>query len=65
MVSQDTEMSTAGHPNAFPFETQNPSGVPGITEIEGDVIAAIVGHVAGRVDGVERLGRRRGSSGLW
>ena len=56
MVSQDTEMSTAGHPNAFPFETQNPSGVPGITEIEGDVIAAIVGHVAGRVDGVDRLG---------
>ena len=56
MVSQNAGKSMTGHPNAFPFETENPSGVPGITEIEGDVIAAIAGHVASRVDGVERLG---------
>ena len=42
---------------AFPFETENPSGVPGATEIEGRVVAAIVGHVADRVEGVVSVGR--------
>ena len=56
MTSQDVVVSGGDHPNAFPFETENPSGVPGVTQIEGDVIAAIVGHVASRVEGVERLG---------
>ena len=42
---------------AFPFETENPSGVPGVTEIEGRVVAAIVGHVADRVEGVVSVGR--------
>ncbi len=50
------EMSQDTH-NAFPFETSNPSGVPGITEIEGRVIAAIVGHVADRIEGVVNIGR--------
>ena len=31
MVSQFERPETT---NAFPFETENPSGVPGITEIE-------------------------------
>ena len=56
MVSKEVITNSSDHPNAFPFETENPSGVPGITQIEGDVIAAIVGHVASRVEGVERLG---------
>ena len=43
--------------DAFPFETENPSGVPGVTEIEGRVVAAIVGHVADRVEGVVGVGR--------
>ena len=51
MVSQQEKS------DAFPFETQNPSGVPGVTEIEGRVIAAIVGHVADRVEGVVNVGR--------
>jgi uncharacterized alkaline shock family protein YloU len=51
MVSQQEKR------DAFPFETQNPSGVPGVTEIEGRVIAAIVGHVADRVEGVVSVGR--------
>ena len=56
MVNQEVATTSSRHPDAFPFETENPSGVPGVTEIEGAVIAAIVGHVAGRVEGVERLG---------
>ena len=46
--------------SAFPFETHNPSGVPGITEIEATVIAAIAGHVAEGVEGVARLGNTGG-----
>ena len=46
--------------NAFPFSTDNPSGVPGITEIESSVIAAIAGHVARSVEGVDRLGATSG-----
>ena len=41
---------------AFPFETENPSGVPGTTEIADDVVAAIAGHTASQVEGVVRLG---------
>ncbi len=54
MVSQFERPETT---NAFPFETENPSGVPGITEIEGQVIAAIAGHVAERIEGVVNIGR--------
>ncbi len=54
MVSQFERPETM---NAFPFETENPSGVPGITEIEGQVIAAIAGHVAERIEGVVNIGR--------
>ncbi len=46
--------------NAFPFTTDNPSGVPGITEIAANVIAAIAGHVARNVEGVDRLGATGG-----
>ena len=42
--------------DAFPFDTDNPSGVPGTTEIYDDVVAAIAGHVAEEIDGVARLG---------
>ena len=41
---------------AFPYETENPSGVPGVTEISDGVIAAIVGHAAEQVKGVMKLG---------
>ena len=41
---------------AFPYETENPSGVPGVTEISDGVIAAIAGHAAEQVEGVVRLG---------
>ena len=51
-----TAAETAERSEVFPFSTENPSGVPGTTEIQASVIAAIVGHVAGNVDGVERLG---------
>ena len=48
---------TEGKPHdAFPFETENPSGVPGTTDIYDEVIAAIAGHVAEEVEGVVRLG---------
>ena len=47
-------------PEAFPFETENPSGVPGITKIEPNVLASIVGHVADKVEGVARLGNPGG-----
>ena len=57
MVSQMERPPTS---NAFPFETENPSGVPGATEIEGRVIAAIAGHVAEDIEGVANIG----SSGL-
>ena len=46
--------------DVFPFPTDNPSGVPGITEIEANVIAAIVGHVARNVEGVNQLGATGG-----
>jgi uncharacterized alkaline shock family protein YloU len=46
--------------DAFPFETENPSGVPGVTKVEATVIAAIVGHVARTIQGVARLGNPRG-----
>ncbi len=48
------------HPEAFPFTTDNPSGVPGETKIEPSVVAAIVGHAVNRVDGVDRLGNTGG-----
>ena len=56
-----TAAETSERPEAFPFATENPSGVPGTTEIQASVIAAIAGHVASNVDGVERLG---GTGGL-
>ena len=40
----------------FPFDTENPSGVPGATDIYEDVIAAIAGHVAAEVEGVVSIG---------
>ena len=58
---EDTSMEPVSHSDAFPFSTENPSGVPGITEIEPSVIAAIAGHVAQSVEGVDRLG---GSGGI-
>ena len=48
------------HPDAFPFNTDNPSGVPGATKIESSVVAAIVGHVVRGVSGVDRLGNTGG-----
>ncbi len=48
------------HPDAFPFSTDNPSGVPGATKIEASVVAAIVGHVVSGVSGVDRLGNTGG-----
>ena len=48
------------HPDAFPFNTENPSGVPGSTKIEPNVVAAIVGHVVNSVSGVDRLGNTGG-----
>ena len=48
------------HPDAFPFSTENPSGVPGATKIEPNVVAAIVGHVVSGVSGVDRLGNPGG-----
>ena len=48
------------HPDAFPFNTDNPSGVPGATKVEPNVIAAIVGHVVGNISGVDRLGNTGG-----
>lgn len=48
------------HPDAFPFTTENPSGVPGATKIEANVVAAIVGHVVNRIEGVDRLGNTGG-----
>ena len=41
---------------AFPFPTDNPSGVPGTTEISEEVVASIAGHAATEVEGVVRLG---------
>ena len=40
----------------FPFDTENPSGVPGTTDIYDQVVAAIAGHVAEEVEGVVRIG---------
>lgn len=54
MVNQ-TETPEA--PNPFPFATENPSGVPGSTEIEGRVVAAIAGHAAENIEGVANIGR--------
>ena len=42
--------------NAFPFKTDNPSGVPGTTEIAENVVAAIVGNAAEQVAGVASIG---------
>ena len=57
MVSELNEINRPEREDAFPFETENPSGVPGITEIEGRVIAAIAGHVAENIEGVASIGR--------
>ena len=42
--------------DVFPFEAENPSGVPGTTNIQNGVIEAVVGHVASTVEGVARVG---------
>ena len=57
MVSQLNEIDRPEREDAFPFATENPSGVPGVTEIEGRVIAAIAGHVAENIEGVASIGR--------
>jgi uncharacterized alkaline shock family protein YloU len=57
MVSQLSQFDGQEREDAFPFATENPSGVPGITEIEGRVIAAIAGHVAEGIEGVVNIGR--------
>ena len=54
-MANESDKMAAGE--AFPFETDNPSGVPGVTEIHGQVIAAIAGHVADQVEGVVSIGR--------
>ena len=48
------------HPDAFPFSTNNPSGVPSDTKIEPSVVAAIVGNVVSGVSGVDRLSNTGG-----
>ena len=58
--SEDASTERRPSSSAFPFSTDNPSGVPGITEIESDVIAAIAGHVVMNVEGVARLGATGG-----
>ena len=57
MVTQLNEINGPEREDAFPFATENPSGVPGITEIEGRVIAAIAGHVAENIEGVASIGK--------
>ena len=57
MVSQLSQFDGQEREDAFPFATENPSGVPGITEIEGRVIAAIAGHVAEGIEGVVNIGK--------
>ncbi len=57
MVSELSQVGRQEREDAFPFPTDNPSGVPGITEIEGRVIAAIAGHVAEGIEGVASIGR--------
>ena len=52
-----SEFEKKARTDVFPFETENPSGVPGITEVQGRVIAAIAGHVADQIDGVASIGR--------
>ena len=42
--------------DVFPFEAENPGGVPGTTNIQNGVIEAVVGHVASTVVGVTRVG---------
>ena len=37
--------------DAFPFETGDPNGVPGATNIQSDAIETIVGHVSTMVEG--------------
>ena len=53
-------MVIAERETAFPFTTENPSGVPGSTNINPDVVAAIAGHVASGTPGVDRLGNTGG-----
>ena len=66
MVAKDTDINNQGNTKTglssdpFPFDTENPSGVPGVTQIEASVIAAISGHVARSVEGVARLGTTGG-----
>ena len=66
MVTTETGVMNPGNTQAwmgsdpFPFYTENPSGVPGVTQIEASVIAAISGHVARKVEGVSRLGASGG-----
>ena len=60
MSSSEIVAAEVFHPDAFPFSTENPSGVPGDTKIEANVVAAIVGHVVGNVSGVDRLGNPGG-----
>jgi uncharacterized alkaline shock family protein YloU len=50
------EVRNSKRADAFPFATENPSGVPGTTMIADDVVAAIAGHAAENVEGVSRLG---------
>ena len=60
MANGEIVAAESFHPDAFPFSTENPSGVPGDTKIEPNVVAAIVGHVVNGVSGVDRLGNPGG-----
>ena len=44
--------------DAFPFETEDPNGVPGATNIQSDAIETIVGHVSTMVEGAARVETR-------
>lgn len=50
------DLSTRAENRTIGSETENPSGVPGTTEVDNEVIASIAGHAARQVDGVVRLG---------
>ena len=60
MSKTDNQAMESAPPAAFPFQTNNPSQVPGSTLFDPQVVAAIAGYAVTQVPGVARLGNTAG-----
>lgn len=60
----NAEQLTKSDDSVVPFVTDDPSGIPGDTQVAESVVSAVVGHAASQVEGVVRVGSEGALLGL-